>query len=304
MNNSSSKAHCGVQHSTTLNRKYVKRPVVAMKKPAITSVAKQQSETLKRRQALAEKINRERLAALKAKSKPQATAATAAKKSAEPASVTSEKVVRHPVESTVRTRLALKRAKPIMKKPLSMREKKDQAIESALKSVATMEKKGEKAPKMKNRSFFTFKRVALALGCSALAVGTIAFFVNLSMPDLSVRVTAMQTGIDAIYPSYIPRDYSLASVMSEEGKVTMVFSSASGDSFSLTEEKSSWDSSALESNYVKSAFSDYVPVREQGLTLYISGSDCAWVNGGKVFVIDASSDNLSKKQLKSIAVSL
>ncbi|MBQ2660300.1 hypothetical protein IJF86_02705 [Candidatus Saccharibacteria bacterium] len=302
MNNSSSKAHRGVQHSSTLNRKYVKRPVIstaAAKSPAITSLAKQQSANLKRRQALAAKINREHLAALKAKS--------SAKKPvlAEQKAVSSApgEVVRHPVESKVRSRLALRRATPVKSPSLSMKEKKDQAIESALKSVATMEKQG-KAHRMKNRSFFSVKRVALALGCAVIAVGAIAYFINLSMPDLSVRVAAMQTGIDAVYPSYVPRDYSLASVVSEVGKITMTFSTSSGESFTLTEEKSSWDSSALEANYVKSNFSEYVPIREQGLTLYVSGSDCAWVNGGKVFVINASGNNLSKKQLKSIAVSL
>lgn len=302
MNNSSSNSHRSVQHSTTLNRKYVKRPVVSSA-PKIDSVAKRRAENLKRRQALAEQINRERLAKMKAKT--LATAKNSAKVVPDEENAI-KKAALHPVESVARKRLALR--KTVSEKPstpsISMKEKKDQAIESAMKSVATMEKKGTTAPKMKNRSFFSFKRVALAFGCAALAVAAIAYFINLSMPDISVRVTAMQTGIDASYPSYIPRDYSLSSIVSEEGKVSMTFSTASGDSFTLTEEKSSWDSSALESNYVKDNFADYTPIREQGLTLFVSGSDCAWVNGGKVFVIKTTSGSLTKKQLKSIAVSL
>lgn len=124
------------------------------------------------------------------------------------------------------------------------------------------------------------------------------------MPDLSLRVAAMQSGIDASYPSFVPREYSLTDIVSEDGKVEMTFTNGDGDTFTLTEENSSWDSSALEENYVKSRFHDYAPVREQGLTLFISGSDCVWVNGGKIYTIDSSGNNLTKRQLKSIAVSL
>ena len=84
----------------------------------------------------------------------------------------------------------------------------------------------------------------------------------------------------------------------------MTFSSSEGTSFTITEKNSSWDSTALEENYVKDNFSDYAPIREQGLTLFISGSNCAWVNKGKLYTITTTGGNLTKKQLKSIAVSL
>ena len=302
MNSSSTSTHRGVQHSTTLNRKYVKRPAAKPAQTAtVTSFAKAKSENLKRRQALADKINKERLEKMKAEKAAKRVPAPEPEKP-----LMSEKIAGptpHPLETKAKSRLAAKASTSVAKKS-SMRENKDKAIESALKSVATMEKKSPAPKKMKNRSFFTFKRVILALGCSALAVGAIVYFVNLSMPDVSVRVAAMQTGIDATYPSYVPRNYSLSSVVSEKGKVSMTFTAANGDNFTLTEEKSSWDSSALETNYVKSAFSDYTPIREQGLTLYVSGSSCAWVNGGKFFTIKSSGNNLTKKQLKSIATSL
>jgi len=192
-----------------------------------------------------------------------------------------------------------KSAMPTMKKAKS---KTDTAVNSALHSVATMNTQADKP--LKTRRVLSPKHIIFALACSAVVVALIFFAANQSMPDLSVRVAAMQTGIDASYPSYVPRDYSLSGVVSEEGKISMTFSAANGDSFTLTEKNSSWDSAALEANYVKSNFVDYTPIREQGLTLYVSGSDCAWVNGGKFYLIDASGNNLTKKQLKSIAVSL
>ena len=49
---------------------------------------------------------------------------------------------------------------------------------------------------------------------------------------------------------------------------------------------------------------NYSTVREQGLTIYISGSDAAWVNGGVVYKIDTTAGSLTKKQINTIATSL
>ena len=73
----------------------------------------------------------------------------------------------------------------------------------------------------------------------------------------------------------------------------------------MEEEASSWDSNALLTNYVKEAFGDgYSIVREQGLTIYIKGSNAAWVNGGIVYKLKADDGVLTNKQIRSIAVSL
>ena len=153
---------------------------------------------------------------------------------------------------------------------------------------------------------FGFGRVMLALSCAAAAVFAIVYFVNLNMPDISLRVAAMQTGINASYPNYVPRDYSVSSITSEDSKVTMEFqNSNTGDAFTLVEEASSWDSNALMSNYVKNEFGDsYTVVREQGLTIYISGNNAAWANGGIVYKINTTAGSLTNKQIKSIATSL
>ena len=193
---------------------------------------------------------------------------------------------------------------------------KDQAIQKALVSASSMEsidgenqmpansKKTKK--KAGSKVYFGFGRVLLALSCAAAAVFAIVYFVNLNMPDISMRVAAMQTGMDPAYPNYVPRDYSVSSITSEEGKITMEFNnSSSGGSFTLTEEKSSWDTNALVSNFVKEEYGEnYSIIREQGLTIYVSGSDAVWVNGGMVYKIKTTSGSLTNKQIRSIAVSL
>ncbi len=186
----------------------------------------------------------------------------------------------------------------------------DRALEKALRSVATMdEPKSNRSTRHKRSRKVRRKggigRFALALGCAAACIAVVAYFVGSNIPDISVQVAAMQTGIDASYPSYVPREYSLGDISSEDGRLTMRFNGPDGASFTLIEEKSSWDSSALQRNYVEPTWGDnFTTTHEQGITIYISNSDAAWVNGGILYKIDASSNNLTKKQLRNIVTSM
>ena len=298
VNLSSSASHHRVQKSTTLNRRYVKKPevanVAAAESAAIDSVAKRRADDLKRRQALADKINRERLAAMKAgRPAPAVVVPTPAPVVQAPAP--------KPLAATIEKNLV---AAPKAEKPATI---KDSALTAALKNVDTVDEEtsGAITSSISAKATFGPKKIALALACAAIAVGTIGYVVSQSTPDLSVRVAAMQSGIDASYPSYVPRGYSLSDIVSSDGKLEMTFSNTDGTNFVLTEEKSAWDNEALEQNYAEATWgNNYTSVREQGITIFIAGSDAAWTNGGIVYKINASGNNLTKKQIKSIAVSL
>ena len=217
------------------------------------------------------------------------------------------------LQETVEARMQMRAQQPQpVVQQLPAKELKDQAIQKALASasapstVAKSAAKRKKAKKGLNKVHFGMGRVVLALSCAAVAVMAIVYFVNLNMPDISLKVAAMQTGINAAYPGYVPRDFALASITSEDKKVTMEFkNSSAGDAFTLIEETSSWDSDALLNNYVKVSYKDnYTMIKEQGLTIFISGSDACWVNGGIVYKITTKSGSLTNKQIKSIATSL
>lgn len=273
-------AHRRVSASTTLNRRYVKKP----KKNTDMVVTVKRSPKVKH---FSSKIN------AGAKTQEQPMVAPQA----------------HPVQVAAKERMNRRKNSAIdaQGQKLSAKELKDLAIKKALASAEKTTKNDKKAKKVKGEKVhFGFGRVVLALSCAAAAVFAIAYFVNLNMPDISLRVAAMQTGIEASYPSYVPRDFSLSDITSEEGKITLNFRNATtGDAFSLVEEQSSWDSNALLTNFVKDAYGEnYTAVREQGLTLYISGSSACWVNGGVVYKLTTTNGSLTKKQIKSIATSL
>lgn len=299
-NLSSSASHLRVQRSTTLNRKYVKKPG---KEEAATldSVARRRAEDLKRRQALADKINRERLAALKAGKSLKTTRAASVPVAVQsaPSVPASAPEPPKPLSATIEKNLVSSKAP---EKPA--KDIRESAVQAAIKSVDSIETEASSAPITTKKSFGA-KKVLLAFGCAAIAVGIIGYFVSTNTPDLSVRVAAMQSGIEAAYPSYVPRGYTLSDIVSEEGKLDMTFTNSENASFNLTEEKSAWDNDTLENNYAKPTWNtNYTIIREQGITIFISGSDAAWVNGGILYKLSSSGNNLTKKQIKSIVTSL
>lgn len=316
-NNGSQSAHRKVQASTTLNRKYVKRPAkksditVAVKRspkishfhyPAARSTTAQAGAKAAATQAAARTIA------------PQTNTNASTVKATTPQTATAkiERPTPHPLQTTANTKLRARSnslANTTKASQLSAKELKDQAIKKALAAAETSDLQQE-STRIKNERLnkihFGFGRVMLALACTTAAVFAIVYFVNLNMPDISLRVAAMQTGINASYPGYVPRGYSVSSITSEEGKIVLDFSSNEPQgAFTLIEEKSSWDSNALLSNYVQPEWEEnYTMVREQGITIYINGSNAAWVNGGIVYKINTSAGNLTNKQIRSIAVSL
>lgn len=279
--NTATNTHRKVKASTTLSRKYVKRPAKNMD----VMVSIKRSPRLKHFDVAPVSVKKTQDLS------PIAPATT------------------HPMQAVVASRMQSRKTPQLVSK-MTAKELKDQAIKKALENaakVASNDQQSQGADEKKTvKMHFGLGRIILALSCAAAAVFAIIYFVNLNMPDISMRVAAMQTGIDATYPSYVPKDFNLSNIASEEGKIVLNFKNdISGDTFSLSEEKSSWDSSALLTNYVKVEYDDdYSVVREQGLTIYVSDNAAAWVNGGVVYKIKVESGELTKKQIRSIAVSL
>lgn len=288
-----------VQASTTLSRKYIKRP----------EKNSEENMELVEMSPMVQHFNSPMPEAMPAESMVEAVTTDSMMEAAQ----------QHPMQSMANAKMQERKkqkqtteAQSNQKQKLSAKELKDQAIQKALAAASNDggAKKGAKEAKPKVRKtsqmHFGFGRVMLALTCAAATVFAIVYFVNLNMPDISMRVAAMQTGINPAYPNYVPRDYNVSSITSEEGKIALVFdNSNTGGSFTLTEESSSWDSNALLNNFVKDEYGEnYTIVREQGLTLYINGSNAAWVNGGVVYKIKTTSGTLTNKQIRSIAVSL
>lgn len=278
-NHAATAAHRKVKASTTLNRRYVKRPTRS--NDVFVSVKK------------SSKIKHFDIAPVVRKNIQEDPIAPA---------------VTHPMQATAISRMQARKVAPTVSK-MTAKELKDQAIKKALANAAKITNENEQVQKDDGKTatkmHFGIGRIMLAISCATAAVFAIIYFVNINMPDISMRVAAMQTGIEASYPSYIPKDFTMSSISSEENKIILKFKDTSNNEFSLIEENSTWDSNALLTNFVKNAYGDnYSIIREQGLTIYVNDEGATWVNGGILYKIENPNGLLSKQKISLIAVSL
>jgi len=179
---------------------------------------------------------------------------------------------------------------------------KEEAIAEAMEKAPSHKENSQKATKLSKRHprFLSIASASIAL----LLLG--GYFTYLNMPSLSVRVAAAQAGINASYPEYRPDGYGLRGpVAYNQNEVMMKFAANAGpQNFTITQAKSSWDSSAVLDNYVKQKAGDnYITYNERGLTIYTFDGNAAWVNGGILYTIDGDAP-LSTDQIRRIATSM
>jgi len=187
---------------------------------------------------------------------------------------------------------------------LSSRSVKEQLIADRLASVDTPT---SSAPKKKRGSLFAKQPRRLSIVTASLAVMVLGgYFTYLNMPALSVRVAAAQADVAATFPDYNPDGYRFnGPVAYAPGQVAIDFVANGGTGkYTVTEQKSTWDSQAVYDNIVaKVADDSYVTNSQQGLTIYTFKGEAAWVNKGILYTISGDAP-LSNEQLLRIAGSL
>ncbi len=179
---------------------------------------------------------------------------------------------------------------------------KNQAIDEAMARAVNHSRKPLKLKKERSPVRQRVNLVATSL--AVLLFGGYLTYIN--MPALSTRVAAAQAGINASYPSYQPSGYSLTGpVAFNNGIVTMTFAANAGpQNYTVTQERSNWDSTAVLENYVQpKAGQDYMTTEANGLTIYSYNRQAAWVNGGILHTITGTA-NLTPEQIQHIAVSM
>jgi hypothetical protein len=177
---------------------------------------------------------------------------------------------------------------------------KNEAIASALHAAPQHNAKAKQVKQPRKQSRM------LSLASASLALIMLAgYFTYLNMPNLSVRVAAAQAGFNATYPGYQPDGYRIKKVAFAEGQVGIQYAANGGtQGFTVKQEKSGWDSSALLANYVEpTSKGGYIPHSEQGITVYVFDNNAAWVNDGIRYTIQGDAP-LSSEQILDIATSM
>lgn len=275
--------HATIQHTQTLNRRYVHPP------------AMRQQHALDTQRVTVRTATNPRISRFSDNSQPQ-----------------QKQVQQHqdigPVAHPVVQRAVVKKQErfaahaPASVKPSQII--KNEAIDEALRKASPNHHK-VKAQKSQKKSARFGRFLSIASASLALLVFG-GYLTYLNMPSLSTRVAAAQAGIDATYPSYQPSGYSLSGAVAyQRQSVSMKFAANAGpQSYTLTQTRSDWDSTAVLDNYViPNLGNDYMTTSANGLTLYTAGSNAAWVNGGILYTIKGDA-TLSSDQLQRIATSL
>lgn len=179
------------------------------------------------------------------------------------------------------------------------KELKNDAIAEALAREVADTKKH----RVKHRSN-RFARITsiFSAGLAIMLLG--GYLTYLSMPNISIKMAAVQSGINAKYPGYKPDGYALnGPIKFKSGEVSMKYAYADGSSeYTLTQQKSNWDSAAVKEYFTEKSKSPTTTMVD-GLTIYSSGKNAVWVNGGILYQITGSA-NLSNEQIQKIATSL
>ena len=288
-----------IQKSSTLNRRHVKMPqrTALASKPQKTHIAVQQHSAVKKfstpiaNSSAPEKISINR---------PAETHPVIRRAQQRPLSVNTKlRKERQPLAMNNNPLVAVapqKIEKPARK---TAHQLKNEAIEKALSNEIISNKKARRRQKKGGalRWLNTF-----SVGFAVMLLG--GYLTYLSMPNISIKMAAVQSGIDAKYPGYKPDGYALnGPIKFKSGEVSMKYAYADGSSgYTITQQKSGWNSSAVKEFFSEKHKNPNTTMID-GLTIYSGGKEAAWVNGGILYQISGDA-NLSSSQIEKIATSL
>lgn len=213
---------------------------------------------------------------------------------------------KRPFNHPVMDKLNLTKKHPTGPKP-TMKETKEQAIKEAIAKVPSSEIKTVK-PK-KSKRFYRLLYGSIAVVILVVAVWALYTYV----PAVSIRIAASQAGINATYPAYIADDFHFdGPIVFKDNKVWLKYTYKSGGLYyQITEEKSSWDSTAVKEN-ITSKWSEAnrspSSFEEQGQTVffysYRGETKAAWVYGGILYQLTSNSDKLDSNIIGRIVKSM
>lgn len=185
--------------------------------------------------------------------------------------------------------------------PKPARELKNEAIHRVLQQDINSQKISSARSKSHKKFFSGWSKI-LPAGLAIMLLG--GYLTFLSMPNISIRMASIQSGVNAKYPNYQPNGYTLSGPIAlKNGEVSMKFAYADGNqSYTLTQQKSNWDSSAVR-QYVDSKNQNAIITQSNGLTIYTYDNNAAWVNGGVLYTLEGDAP-LSSNQIQRIATSM
>lgn len=149
-------------------------------------------------------------------------------------------------------------------------------------------------------------RQITSVAASLTAIVLIVAFVAYQNAEvIQLHLASSRAGINATLPAWQPSGFKLGTFAYGPGSVTVKYQNqSSGQTFTIAQTASSWDSSALLSDFVYPNNNTYDTISAAGNTIYTYGKNNAtWVSGGIWYKLTTDGD-LSTSQIVNIATSM
>lgn len=290
-----------VQKSSTLMRKAVKKPDVTQKtvQKNVAGITKSQLGTHPRRAAMASSSQKSPHIQ-KYGDVSQRTSVRMSKIAELPVK---EPVVSESVQHATRT--------PETTRQTTTKNAAHAIIDSALHNAQShnqpLHPDHEPKKKRLHHKFGVSKKVMQFATGGLAALLLVGFFALQNVPNLSMRVAAARSGVNSSMPGYTPSGFAYSGPINySDGVVTVSFNSTSDErEYSITQQKSSWNSDTLLNEFVATSTEQYQTYLDgRGRTLYIyNKNNATWVQDGVWYKVEGDS-KLTTDQLARLAASM
>lgn len=268
------------QKSQTLMRHVVKKPVSSQPKNEVSSFSRKQHDTTVSKSPYIRRFSHQ---------------------PARPTVRNEHVEVAHPPEDN-HAHLSHKKSAEHTHHQVAHKKEHKQSVEDIFqKAIADAPTKRKKTKKELSRA----QKIGRTVSMASVFVLLFGFIAYMNFADLQIKLASTQAGFDASLPNYTVAGFNMdRSLDTEPGKVSISFTSNTDNrSYTVDEEVSRWNSTALQENFLSARNISYQTTQDAGKTIFLyDEGNATWVNGGIWYTV--SSDSLSTDQLVKIASSL
>jgi len=171
-------------------------------------------------------------------------------------------------------------------------------------ATANSHKEPYRPVKHKSKKLHRMRQITSITASSLVILLIVGFVAYQNSALIQLRLASSSAGINATLPTWQPSGFKLGAFTTAPGSVSVDYKNIDGQTFTIAQKSSNWDSNSLLSEYVYPSNNTYDTLSAAGTTIYTYGKNNAtWVNGGIWYKL-TSNGELSNTQIVNIATSM
>ncbi len=187
---------------------------------------------------------------------------------------------------------------------ITSRQPSTDVFERAL-AAASSHKQPYVPAKHKSKKAHRLRHVTSVLASIAAVSLIIGYVGYQNSATIQLRLASSHAGINATLPAWQPSGFHVGTFSYSPGSVTVSYKNPGSDQkFTIAQSSSNWNSDTLLNEFVYPSNESYDTITSGGTTIYTYGKNNAtWVNGGIWYKL-TSDGSLSTSQIVNIATSM